>query len=253
MRVVLTRPAEEAARWARDLQQRGHDPLVLPLIAIGPPPQPQALATAWAQLADCAAAMFVSATAVRGFFEGRPRPWPPGCRAWAPGPGTAAALQQAGVPAAQVDSPAAASEQFDSEALWPVVQDQARHGARVLLVQGAGESGPAMGRPWLADRLAARGVHVDAVAAYRRVLPAWSELQVGQARAAAADGSVWLFSSSEAVRNLLQLVPGTGWKAARAVATHERIARAAREAGFGVVCPSRPSVDAVSATLESIR
>ncbi|MGE3348297.1 MAG: uroporphyrinogen-III synthase, partial [Ramlibacter sp.] len=38
---------------------------------------------------------------------------------------------------------------------------------------------------------------------------------------------------------------------ARAVATHPRIAQAAREAGFGVVCESRPALADVVASIES--
>jgi uroporphyrinogen-III synthase len=37
------------------------------------------------------------------------------------------------------------------------------------------------------------------------------------------------------------------------VATHPRIAQAARDAGFGVVCESRPTEEAIVAALESIR
>jgi uroporphyrinogen-III synthase len=254
MRVVVTRPAQDAARWALALRERGCQPLELPLIAIEPVADPSPLQAAWRQLDRCAAAMFVSANAVERFHEARGScTWPADTRAWAPGPGTAAALERAGVPPDQVDAPAADAAQFDSEALWDRVQPQARPGTRVLIVRGADAQGRPAGRDWMADRLRAQGAQVEIVAAYRRRPPDWTASQREQARAAATDGSVWLLSSSEAVGHLRQLVPGVDWSHARAIATHERIARAARDAGFGVVCPSRPDLDAVIAALESFR
>lgn len=254
MRVVLTRPRHEAGRWAQALQARGHEVLLLPLIEIGPAPDVGELRRAAAALPGCEAAMFVSGSAVQGFFrEGTPpSPWPAGTRAWCTGPGTARALREAGVPAANIDAPDADAEQFDSEALWALVATEIRAGARVLLVRGAGLDGQPAGRDWMASRLRAAGVQVDTVAAYTRHAPSWTAQERTTAAEAARDGSTWLLSSSEAVANLRALLPDVPLSQARAVATHERIAQAARDAGFGVVCLSRPSEDAVTATLESI-
>ena len=70
---------------------------------------------------------------------------------------------------------------------------------------------------------------------------------------AAHDGAVWIFSSSEAIANLVSQCPHQSWRHARAVATHQRIAQAAREAGFAVVCESRPSLQDVMASIESLQ
>jgi len=254
MRVVLTRPEQEAVRWLQPLQARGHEVMPLPLIAIRPLADLGLLHQAWKRLPSCAAAMFVSANAVHHFRAAAPdAPWPAGPRAWATGPGTLQALLQAGVPPDRIDAPAPDAPQFDSEALWRGVQGQVPPGGTVLVVRGADAQGRLAGRDWLAREMEARGLVVEQVAAYRRELPAWGRAQFAQAAAAARDGSVWLFSSSEAVANLRQLLPGQDWSAARALATHERIAQAAREAGFGVVWPSRPSVEGVTGILESIR
>ena len=48
-------------------------------------------------------------------------------------------------------------------------------------------------------------------------------------------------------------LPAQDWRAARAVATHPRIAQAATDTGFGVVCLSRPALPEVVASIESIR
>jgi uroporphyrinogen-III synthase len=57
-------------------------------------------------------------------------------------------------------------------------------------------------------------------------------------------GHLWLFSSSEAVTNLLALAPGAPG-GAHALATHSRIADAARRAGFATVAECAARIEAV--------
>ena len=251
MAVVVTRPVQEAQRWAAQLRERGFDPVVLPLIAIGPAPDAQALAMAAAHADDCAAVMFVSAHAVAGFFGAAPAF---ACaRAWAPGPATRQALLEAGVPPERIDAPAEDAAQFDSESLWQQVAGQLRAGDRLLVVRGADAGGSSAGREWLAQQAAAAGAEVAYVAAYRRGLPAWSDAQARQAARAAGDGSWWLFSSSEGARNLATLLPRQDWSRARAVATHPRIVQSVRALGFADVVASRPAIEDVVASIESAR
>lgn len=252
MRIVVTRPAQEAARWVEQLGARGHEAIALPLIAIHAAPDAQALAAARAALPQYAAVMFVSANAVQGLM-GAGLAWPPGVRAWAPGPATREALLRGGVTAEAVDAPADAAPQFDSESLWARVQGQLHAGQRLLLVRGAGAGGRPQGRDWLAQQLADAGVQVDEVAAYARGLPAWTAAEQFAGSQAAGDGSLWLFSSSEAAGNLRQLLPAQDWAAARALATHPRIAAAVRALGFGYVRASRPALADVVASIESSR
>lgn len=262
MRVVVTRPLRDAQNWVRDLSAVGYEALALPLIDIQPVADRQALRQAWARLAGYAGVMFVSGHAVDGFFAARPMDAPgfvpaSAPRAWATGPGTRAALLRAGIAPDCIDAPPAAAGQFDSEALWGVVEAQVRAGSRVLIVRGGDSQADAptqgVGRDWFARHVQAAGGSVDFVVAYQRCAPAWSASQVQQARQAASDGSVWLFSSSEAVRHLQACLPQQDWQAARAVATHARIAAAARRAGFGVVCESRPALADIQASIESMR
>ncbi|HWI81586.1 uroporphyrinogen-III synthase [Ramlibacter sp.] len=251
MRVFVTRPEHEARRWVDELCQRGFDAQAFPLIAILPVADAAPVQDAWRRLAACRAAMFVSGNAVRHFFGSRPAgmAWPPAARAWATGAGTHAALIAAGVPGASIDAPPASAVQFDSETLWSQVAPQVRTGDRVLIVRGGDAQGAAAGRDWLAERLGSVGAVVDTVVSYRRGAPQLTAAQLALARA----GGVWLFSSSEAIAHLTELLPQQDWRGSRAVATHPRIAHAARRAGFGVVCESRPAVDAVVAVLESFR
>jgi uroporphyrinogen-III synthase len=251
MGVVVTRPLPEALRWAERLRERGFDPLVLPLLEIAPPPDDSGLRQAIARLDAYAAVMFVSANAVHGFFAAASGWGAP--RAWAPGPGTAEALRGAGVPAASIDAPLEDAPQFDSESLWAQVRDQVRRDDRVLIVRGADAEGRSQGREWLAQQLAAAGAQVETVVAYQRRAPAWNAEQVAAAQRAAQDGSLWLFSSSEAVGQLAQLLPGQDWSRAQAIATHPRIAQAVHALGFGAVHASRPAFEEVVASIESQR
>jgi uroporphyrinogen-III synthase len=269
-RVIVTRPAREAAVWVQSLSQAGLQAVALPLIDILWADDPSPVRQAWQQLYGYAAVMFVSANAVAGFFGSNPtasqfsivsKAFNPKAtpRAWATGPGTVQALRQAGVPQESIDAPSPEAAQFDSEALWQQVVAQVRAGQRVLIVRG--RDGQAVhdgknvgvGRDWLASRLAQTGVVVDFVVAYQRSLPYWSLVQTQVAVDAARDGSVWLFSSSEAVVNLRTLLPTQDWSSARAVATHTRIAQAVKSAGFAVVCESRPTVADIVGSIESVR
>ena len=251
-RVLVTRPQREAAGWVEALRQHGLDAQALPLLAIEALADDSALRAARARADGYQAWMFVSAAAVRHFLPSMP-PGSPGPRCWATGPGTAAALRAAGVADARIDVPADDAGQFDSEALWAIVRPQVGPGSRVLIVRGGDADGRPAGRDWLASEIDAAGAGHDTVVAYRRMAVNWSETQCQAALAAARDGSVWLFSSSQAVANLLQALPEANWAGARAVATHPRIAQAARDAGFGQVLQSNSDLGALVASIESFQ
>jgi uroporphyrinogen-III synthase len=274
MRVVVTRPGPQAGKWVTALRAAGHEAVSLPLIEIAGPPEPQAVVDAWLRLQTFNAIMFVSANAVQQFFALRPDAVDVDAlsaiaapRFFVTGPGSAAALLKAGVPAAQIDAPDAAAAQFDSEALWHQVQQQVQPGWRVLIVRGNSDSsngnhdgesgdeaaaGQGAGRDWLAARLTERGAAVEFLVAYARRAPPLTADALALLQGAAGDGTVWLFSSSEAVTNLCSMAAGQSWRQARALATHPRIAQAARAAGFGTVQESRPAMAELLASIESL-
>ncbi len=262
MRVILTRPAGDAPAWADALQASGYSAVVLPLIEVGPTTHAQPVLQAWTQWPEFQAVMFVSAQAVRYFFDSQPAGviWPHGPRCWATGPGTHKALLQAGVPDACIDSPAADATQFDSEALWQRVSDQVQKAKPVLIVRGhdvnpQAPSKPPLngtGRDWLAQQLQAAGASVQFVVAYERRAPMWSTEQKVLAAQAAADGSVWCFSSSQAIQNLVLAMPAQSWDKARCIATHPRIGQAAQALGFGEIHMSKPSLADLLVSLESL-
>jgi uroporphyrinogen-III synthase len=269
MRVIVTRPQREAQQWVQALTESGYDTWALPLIDVLPAPFPEQVIAAWRRLASFDAVMFVSGNAVDQFFALKPDESLAftddraiKTRAFVTGPGSLSALMRAKVSRTCIDMPDTDAGQFDSEALWKVVSPQLHPGYRVLIVRGttqpgipealAAGAGEGVGRDWFADQVRAAAGTVEFVVAYQRRMPDWSASEQQRVREAAADGSAWLFSSSEAISNLLCACPGQDWSQARAVVTHSRIAQAARAAGFGVVCESRPALGALMASIESL-
>jgi len=246
MKLIVTRPQPQAAQWVDALRARGIDAAALPLIGIEPVDEPAALIDAWRGLAGLDLAVFVSPNAVSHFFLRKPAGarWPSALLAATPGPGSAAALRDAGVET--VVEPAADAGQFDSESLWDQLAGQAWRSKRVLIVRGDG------GRDWLADKLRAAGADVLHVQAYRRTLPTLVAAQRALLDAACADPAqhLWHFSSSQAIDHLEQLSPGVAWSAAQALASHPRIAERARRLGFGSVRAVPPSLDAVATLMQ---
>ena len=256
--VIVTRPAPDAQRWVDQLQQRGISAEALPLIEIASAPDLTAARAAWAHLDHYAAVMFVSGNAVAHFFAAQGSGTDatarvcaslPHVRFMAPGPGTAQVLAAQGVPPAQIDTPPADAVQFDSEALWQVIGQRDWSGQCVLIVRGqsGASDGVATGREWLARQLENAGASVDFVVVYERRAPRFTAAQLQRITASQRDGSVWLFSSSEA---LAHLPPAADWSQAKAIATHSRIAHAAQAAGWGVVIESRPALDDIVASIE---
>lgn len=251
MRVLITRPAAQAASWLQALTASGIDAVAVPLIEIVPPADRAEINAAWGALPSMTLAVFVSPNAAECFFAPLPthRHWPPGVLAATVGPGTTDLLAtRLGVPAPLLVEPPREAAQFDSEALWRVLSKRPWQGARVLIVRGDG------GREWLADKLRAQGAEVSFCTAYRREVPRVDPegLQRLDAAIAQPQEHLWFFSSSESIENLMGLRPGVDWSAARSLVTHPRIAARARQCGFGVVHESRPTLDAVIACIQSI-
>ena len=259
LRLIVTRPAAEAGGWVDALQAAGWPAAALPLIHITEPRDAAtalALQQARADWSGMDALMFVSGAAVSHFFAHGVAPAPGTnlrTRFWAPGPGTGRVLAQAlaglGLDASRIDAPPADAAQFDSEALWPVVAPQVLAGRRILVVRGVSvdaltaQPNPVSGngRDWLIRQCEAAGALVQTCVAYERRAPDWTDDTRTQAQQAQAAGSVWLFSSSEALDHLLVADPRADWSHAEALVTHPRIAERARQAGFGRVRrPDRP-------------
>jgi uroporphyrinogen-III synthase len=255
IKVWVTRTPNDAQAWILSLNGMGFDAQPMPLMASGTAPDQQALRRCWHHLDRYQVVMFVSANAVRYFWDAKPSasgllPWD-GIRAWVTGVGSQNALLKVGLPSKAIDAPPADAVQFDSEALWSVVAPQIHPGLSVLVVRGCDDQGHVAGRDWLVTQLQAAGARVDQVAAYQRQTPAFSLMQLQAMRQSVNDGSVWLFSNSEAIAHLQSALPEHNWQRSLAVATHPRIADKARQAGWGYVAIAQPALQSVASSIKS--
>jgi uroporphyrinogen-III synthase len=240
VRVIVTRPARQAAGIAQALDALGATSIIVPAIVILPPVDRTALDAAHASLPGYDIAIFISANAVE-YGVPDPRQWPTSLHAFAPGPGTAAALVAAGIA-----NPTIPATTFDSEGLLALPALTAVHGKRVLIFRGEG------GRTVLGDTLRERGAAVEYIDCYRRAAP-----QTG------ADGLAALLrehradaltlTSSEGLDNLCALLDAPSLRLLQALPTfvpHPRIADHARSKGFTAIATGGSDAGLIAGLLE---
>lgn len=284
--VVLTRPRSLRSLESRAvsgsnpstlelaLQEQGYKIQHVPLIDIQGPPEPQIIEQLSAQLHQFQAIMFVSPQAVMHFFEHLRMDmsrWTTPC--WVTGGGSEAALLRAGVKAELIFKPEDDSGLWDSEHLWLRVEGLVNAAQRVLIVRGRDDAKASsgavdvdqdlrdgvvqsmdagVGREYLSQKLQDKGIEVRYLVAYQRSSPTWTQEECSRVRDLLGPGKVWLFTSSQAAKNLAQLLKPFDFSNALAIATHERIAKELRHLGFGVVLLSLPGAKDLMRSLESL-
>ncbi len=225
--IVVTRPQAQAGPLAAAIAAQGGQPLIFPLLEIGPAADPQPLAAAVARLADYSLAVFISPNAVAYALPAilARGPWPAGLLPAAVGQGTVKALAAHGIAGC-----VAPRERFDSEALLELPELAAGQvaGKRVAIFRGDG------GRELLAETLRARGAEVDCITCYRRSGPAGGVAPLLAAwRAGKLDALT--VSSSEGLRYLVDLLDAEGRRYLQKTPVfvpHARIAENARALGL---------------------
>ncbi len=233
--ILVTRPAAQAAKLAAMIKAQGGEPVLFPLLSIGPADDVQPLLQAIARLDDYAIAVFISPNAVEfslPLIFAR-RPWPAGLRAAAIGLSTSAQLAACGI-----ERVIAPTERFDSEALLELPEFQAAclAGKDILILRGNG------GRELLADTLRERGAQVDCVTCYHRSAPVDATPVLSLLRNRQLDALT--ISSSEGLRNLLALLDTDSCRRLRntpVFVPHQRIADVAAELGLRQVVLTRPA------------
>ena len=239
---MITRPVGTATALARRVRACGGVPLLLPGLALRSVSDPAAArAGLRAALAD-ELVIFTSPAAVR--HAAALLPLQTTASVLAVGQGTARALRRHGIAA-----PLAPSRRQDSEGLLehPALHDL--RGRRVALIGAPG------GRGLLREQLAARGAQLRELHVYRRVAPRLDRRHVDALLQLPASARV-LLSSAEALQNLQQRLPLPAWArlcAATAVVSSERLAAAARVAGFTrtTLAASALSADLLAAALRA--
>jgi uroporphyrinogen-III synthase len=250
--VVITRPQAQAEGLAQRLAEAGMDAVVFPLLEIHPLPDQSALCAALADLSSYALIAFVSPNAIDAACRLRAS-WPREVTLAVMGEGSRAALARHGISDANASIVSPRDpKRSDSETLVQALDLAALRGRRALIVRGAS------GREWLADALRGAGIDVEQVAAYERSAPAPDAARRAQlARLLEAD-AIWVITSSEALRNLLELARQLGGansvaelQQKRLLVPHARIAETARDLRFNKVRLVASGDEALLAALQS--
>lgn len=260
--IVITRPSGQARQLSEallvSLRNSGFTPestpkiIALPLLTIAPKGDGVLVKQITAALKTADLAIFVSPNAIEctmrllecSWQELSSKPVPIGVM----GGSSMLALKNHGISVegnhTQVILPQN-NAQWDSEGLWTELQNLRWNWStkKVIIFKGEG------GRDWLADTLKNAGAQVEAFSVYARVpldlnSSAWNEIhEIDFAK------SLWLLTSSEAVRHLggakLPLDLAT------AICPHHNITDAAEHIGFGEVITCDPGDEALIAASQA--
>jgi len=260
--IVITRPSGQARQLSEALQvsllssgftkQTSPQIISLPLLTIAPKGDDVLRRQITTALKTADLAIFVSPNAIectmrlleRSWQEVSDRPLPIGVM----GGSSLAALNNHGIGlednATKIILPHS-NAQWDSEGLWSELQalNWDWSSKKVIIFKGEG------GRDWLAETLKQAGAQVEAFSVYTRVpldlnSSAWNDVhEMDFAK------SLWLLTSSEAVRYLGQAkLP---LDLATAICPHHNIADAAEQIGFGEVFTCEPGDEALIAASQA--
>ena len=242
LKIVVTRPRDQAAQLARSIEHAGGVPLLFPLLDIAAVQDTKTLHEQVSRLAQFDLAIFISPNAVNygiAAIRAALSPSPshasgrgvrdsageghsalsPNLKIATVGQGSAKALRELGI--ANVIAP---TERFDSEGLLALPELQNVAGWRVMIFRGDG------GRELLGDTLRARGATVEYATCYQRSKP---QQDVGALLSATPDAIT--VTSSEALGYLWQMLDSKSQHVIRDTplfVPHARIAGLAREQGW---------------------
>ena len=244
---VLTRAIEASGVGKRSLPEI----LSLPLLTIVPKSDGHLADHIASTLSDADLTIFVSPNAIESVMRLLERDWQDFSKKIIPigvmGGSSHFALKNHGVGSEDKPTPIIIpgnNENWDSEGLWKELQSLKWNwqGKKVVIFKGEG------GRDWLADTLKKAGATVEAISTYTRVPldidnPAWQLV-----REMDLSKSLWLLTSSEAVRYLGEVMKDQftqNLNVASALCPHHNIADAAEMIGFGEVFTSEPGDEAL--------
>jgi uroporphyrinogen-III synthase len=243
--IVVTRPAQQAGPLAEMIRAAGGHPILFPVLEILDTADLAPLIDAVGRLDRFDLAIFISPNAVLRAMNqiAARRSWPEGLRAAAIGKGSVKELKRFGITG--IIAPVRA---FDSEGLLALPELQQVAGRRVVIFRGDG------GRELLGDTLVARGAAVEYVECYRRARPRADAAPLLRAWARDEVDAVTV-TSSEGLRNLFEMVGklGQSWlKRTPLLASHSRIAAAARELGCSNVIETEPGDEGLIRALSQL-
>jgi len=250
--VVVTRPLAQAGAFAARVADIGRAPVIFPLLDIAPVADSAALQGMLSVLDRYALAVFVSPNAIDAVFPFIPA-WPREVAIGIVGEGSRLALQRHGIDDGNTTIYAPRHrERMDSEELFKVLNLERLHGRRVLIVRAQN------GRELLTDMLRAKRIEVDHVTAYQRLLPCIDAARAEQLRRLIDADSDWIITSSEALRNLLNITAETlgsdyvvKLQRNAIIVSHQRIAETAQSLAFSHVTMAGSGDEQLIAALQS--
>jgi uroporphyrinogen-III synthase len=250
--VVITRPLAQARVMAPRVEALGRKAVVFPLLCIAPAENPDQLRDRFRDLSVYEMVIFVSPNAVDAAFQFISG-WPYGVKIGIVGEGSRLALRQYGVTDdnTTIIGPRD-TEKMDSEELLKSLHIESLCGKRVLIVRGQA------GRDFLSHILRSLNIEVEHLTAYHRLAPQLDAAQTVQFLQLLDDENEWLITSSEALRNLLDLASRLGGgervvklQRKKFIVSHHRIAETARSLGFQSVILTGSGDERLLAALQS--
>jgi uroporphyrinogen-III synthase len=225
VRVLVTRPRDQAENLARLIEARGGEAIRFPVIEIAEPQDSRALLAIIDRLKDFALAIFISPNAVKRAMPpilargGLPKTLRVACV----GSGSARELKHFGI-----DKVIVPPDRFDSEGLLELPELQQVAGKRIVIFRGDG------GRGLLGDTLRVRGAEIEYAECYRRLRPNTDATSLLR-RWARGEVDIVSVTSVDGLRNLYDMLgkDGQPWLIRTpTVVVSERMAQVCRELGF---------------------
>jgi uroporphyrinogen-III synthase len=226
VRVVVTRPRDQAEKLALLIEGEGGEAIRFPVIEIAEPKDTQALLAVIDRLDKFTLAIFISPNAVNramNLILARRGAWPQNVRVACVGRGSARELKHF-----DVGNVIAPQGKFDSEALLELSELQQVKGKRIVIFRGEG------GRELLGDTLKSRGAEIEYAECYRRTRPSADVTPLLQ-RWARGEIDIVSLTSVDGLRNLFDMLGPAGqpWLARTPViVVSTRMAEVCRELGF---------------------
>lgn len=232
LRVLLTRPAGQAAEWRRDLEALGAAVRNVPVLAIEPVPEDTQTQAVIKNLDQFDFAIFVSTNAVQHAHDrlvARGQAIPAELTCYAVGDKTTRAAAAAGFRAR-------ATAAVDSESLLALPELQLLRGKSVVVFKGAG------GRELISQTLRARGAKLVEALLYQRCYPAANAAKLRQALLQSRPHVICV-TSEAGVHNLIRMACAANvlaqLHATAVLAPGARVARAAQSEGFVDILTAR--------------
>lgn len=247
LRILITRPQQQAQKWQQLLQSHGAKTESIPMLAIEPldensGPDYQAIKSVIMDLDHYQHAIFVSQNAAQYGADWIDRYWPQlptGIKFYAVGSATAQCLEHQGLDVT------AAGGTMNSEALLELPELQRLDQQKVVIFRGLG------GRTLLAESLRQRGASVTYCELYQRLLPADAKPSL-ELLSRCQTGDVIAVHSGETLLNLCNIIQSLAeeqklnqaqWQNLPLLVPGNRVAEIAAKQGFSQIITAENASD----------